>query len=78
MVNVIVSDHGNHRIQAFTSRGVFLWSFGGHGSEEGLMDHPTGIAVDEEGHVVVVDQHNHRVQVFDENGNFFTSIWSLW
>ena len=43
-----------------------LWQVGAHGSKDGLLIEPTGVAVTADGHIVVADYQNHRVQIFDE------------
>jgi len=65
---VVVCDLGNHRIVIFDELGVFLRSFGGHGSSPGLFRDPRGVAITREGGYVVADRGNHRVQVFDSQG----------
>ena len=51
-----------------------LLSFGQHGSGEGMLKHPLGVAVNDKEEIVVADSNNHRVQVFDSNGTFLRSF----
>ena len=67
---VYVADSGNHRVQAFSPDGEFLFSWGSAGSAEGQFLNPVGLASDADGNVYVVDVVNHRVQVFDFRGRF--------
>ncbi len=67
---VYVADSGNHRIQAFSPEGEFLFQWGSEGNAEGQFNNPVGLATDEEGRVYVADVVNHRVQVFDHAGKF--------
>jgi len=61
---VYVVEYGNHRVQIFSTAGEWLTSFGGFGSEEGLLTCPWCLAVTDEGIVYVADTYNHRVQAF--------------
>ncbi|MDF1543032.1 MAG: 6-bladed beta-propeller [Anaerosomatales bacterium] len=78
---IYVSDTENNRIAVFSQRGRFLFDFGGFGFtkplpgvdatwEEGLLNSPLGIDVDENGDVYVADFRNDQIQVFDAQGNF--------
>ena len=77
--NVYVVDTANTRLQKFTADGVFQWSVGGPGSGPGQFARiqngpgPTGIAVDNDGHVYVADTWNHRVVKLDSQGRFVTA-----
>ncbi len=62
--HIIVADSRNHRVQIFSSSGVFLRKFGSQGSGRGEMDRPSGICISPEGLIIVVDFGNDRVQVF--------------
>jgi hypothetical protein len=56
---------------AFSSNGTFITKWGGeHGSGDGEMRSPAGIALDQEGegNVYVADTGNNRIQVFSSNG----------
>lgn len=72
---VVVSDSGNHRVQAFNLQGNHLHSFGAQADQPGQLQQPCGIAVDRHrGLVWVADTDNHRVQVFDGHGWFLGAI----
>ena len=49
---------------------AFTITWGMYGSDEGEFRSPTGIALDNRGHVTVVDAQNHRVQKFSHDGQF--------
>ena len=49
-------------------------SFGKKGSGDGMLNNPTGVAVNDRDEIVVADSGNHRVQVFDSNGTFLRSF----
>lgn len=70
---VYVADSGNHRIQAFSPDGEFLFGWGSVGSAVGQFINPVGLAVDDEGNVYVADVVNHRIQVFDFRGRSLRS-----
>ncbi|KJU81430.1 NHL repeat containing protein, partial [Candidatus Magnetobacterium bavaricum] len=68
--NVYVADEDNHRIQKFSSSGVFLAKWGSKGSGDGQFYYPGGIAVDSSGNVYVADTYNDRIQKFSSSGVF--------
>jgi DNA-binding beta-propeller fold protein YncE len=68
--NVYVADHSNHRVQKFSSSGVFVAKWGGFGTADGQFNGPTNVAVDSAGRVYVSDSGNNRVQVFSGSGSF--------
>ena len=67
---IVVTDQGNGRVQIFDAEGNYLRQVGAHGSSDGELIEPTGVAVTAEGRIVVADYQNHRVQIFDEHGAF--------
>jgi tripartite motif-containing protein 71 len=78
---IYVSDTENNRVAVFSSGGRFLFDFGGFGLtkplpgyeatwEEGLMNSPLGMEVDDNGDVYVADFRNDQIQVFDSQGEF--------
>ena len=44
--DVYIAEQGNHRIQKFTSTGVFLNQWGSFGSGDGQFNRPYGVATD--------------------------------
>ena len=76
---VYVADTWNHRIQVFTSEGLFvrMWStFNAGGFEDGFWG-PRGIVVDAQNRVYVTDTGKQRVVIFDSMGNYLTQFGSL-
>ena len=67
---LFVSDLDAHLIKVYNSNGRFLNEFGTHGTGDGELNHPTGLAVDKMGHLLVCSLNNHRVQVFTLSGKF--------
>jgi uncharacterized protein (TIGR03663 family) len=73
---IFVADSLNHRIQHFTSDGVYINSWGGFADSAvstapgGKFNEPWGIAIGPDGSIFVTDTWNHRVQKFDQQGNF--------
>ena len=65
-----MADTGNHRVQVFTATGEFRGKWGSRGSGDGQFTGPSGLAVDDTGHVYVTDRENHRVQKFTAIGDF--------
>ena len=67
---VYVADQGNHRVQKLTTSGKFLSKFGSCGSEEGQLNGPCGLCVDDSGRIFVSEVKNNRVSVFEPDGTF--------
>jgi len=59
-----VIDTGNHRIQEFTKDGTFVSKWGRQGFDKGQLVHPSGIAVDPQGHVFVSDSGKNTIQEY--------------
>ena len=62
--SVYVVDASNHRVQKFTSEGVFVSKWGTAGTGDGQFDLPKGIAATSDGSIYVVDLRNNRIQKF--------------
>ena len=73
---IVVADHGNHRVQVFDSDGTFLRSFGHKGETAGELDNPTGIAIDKDRNIFISDWGNLRVQIFSWAGRHLCSFGS--
>ena len=71
---VFVIDSKHALVKVFGLDGHFLRKFGGISSsrkEPGLLNMPTGIALDAKGNIVcIADTGNSRIQIFDINGKF--------
>lgn len=79
--NLFVADRGNHRVCAFNSDGVLLYSFGQYGFGDGQFNQPSDVAIGPDGDVYVVDSGNNRVQKWsfpvEENLTFGVQIESI-
>ncbi|MCL4868584.1 MAG: TIGR03663 family protein [Anaerolineae bacterium] len=71
--NLYVADSNNHRIVVLDENGNFLRQWGQQGTEEGQLNEPWAIAVDNEA-VYVADTWNHRLQKFTLTGQFIATI----
>ena len=71
---IVVTEHGNHRVQVFSSDGTYLRSFGRKGNKQGEFDFPSGITIHETNNIIVVDSSNHRVQLFSEQGEYLSQF----
>ena len=72
--NIFVSDSERGLILVYDSGGKFLRNIGSFG-EEGMFEHPTGIAIDTKaGHLYVVDPPRHTLFVFDLKGKLLARI----
>lgn len=76
--NVYVADRSNHRIQKFTSTGIFLDKWGEKGSGPGQFQDPIHIAADSKNNIYVTEEipelshfpHPTRIQKFTSTGDF--------
>jgi sugar lactone lactonase YvrE len=66
--DLYVADRLNHRVQQFTSAGVFVRAWGTAGVGNGQFNAPQGIAIDSTGNVFVSDGGNNRIQKFSATG----------
>ena len=64
---IVVTDCHNHRVQVFSSDGMFLFHFGRKGEGSGEFQCPTGVAIDVRGQIIVCERLSYRLQV--ENCN---------
>ncbi len=63
-----------YQVVIFTTEGELLGQFGKPGLEEGDLDHPNGIDVDENGVIYVADSNHNRVTAFDPDGEV---LWQV-
>ena len=62
---IYVADSCNHRIQIFSSDGLWLKTYGSAGSGLGQLSYPYDVCVDAEGRQYVCEFGNSRIQIFD-------------
>jgi sugar lactone lactonase YvrE len=72
--NVYLADRQNHRIQKFSSDGLYLSQWGSLGNGNGQFGEqsPIGVGVDNSGNVYVADWDNFRTMKFSDQGTFLT------
>jgi DNA-binding beta-propeller fold protein YncE len=74
--HVFVAEKANHRVQEFTSDGMFIRRWGAHGGDgtagrgNGEFNVPYTIAIDVAGDLYVTDVLNNRIQKFSPSGAF--------
>ncbi len=73
---IYLTDADRHKIDCYSLKGEFLFSFGSRGTKPGQFNFPTAITSDNE-KLFVVDSLNFRVQIFDLKGNFLNSFGKL-
>ena len=61
-------------VHVFGPAGDLEFAFGPHGAGRGMVDSPSGLAVDARGGIVVADTGNDRVVAFDDSGRFSHEI----
>lgn len=76
MGNILVADCGNHRIQKFTAKGVFMSAIGELGSGEQQFYCPSDIAYNITNNKLYVVDKNHRVQVLNSGLAFYKTCWN--
>ena len=74
---ILVSDGGNHRVQAFDALGGLVAEFGGLGSGPEQLNNPQGLAVHGSGRVIVADSGNDRLQLLSFDGASFGFLRSI-
>jgi len=82
--NVFVVDQYYNRVQKFDSDGTFILQIGDitggldefDPSENGELNYPTAIAVDNDGNIFVSDYDNERIQKFNSSGEYITK-WTI-
>jgi len=58
----------------YNADGTFIQSFGPRGSNDGELNVPSGLAIDNNGNLLVGDSNNKRICVFDRNYSFIRSF----
>jgi hypothetical protein len=71
---LLLSDHGNDKIQELDKNGTFIKSYGSAGSNNLQFNNPTEIAIGPNNRIYITDTNNHRIQVIDRNGSFIKSF----
>ena len=66
----LVNDKGNDCIKVFDHSGTFLYKFGKQGHQDGQLQWPHGMLLDNAGNLLVCDRRNNRVQQFSLDGRF--------
>ena len=72
--NVVVSEHGGHRISIFSREGKEINKFGSKGSCKEQFDGPCGVTITTNNRILVVDRNNHRIQMLTIEGEFVRSV----
>ena len=67
---VYVADVLNHRVQKFTTDGVFVSKWGNFGTGQSQFNRPSYVTVGNDGFVYVLDALNARAQKFTADGQF--------
>ena len=73
--NVYVSDEYLHRITVFDKDGNYVSHWGTHGSGDGELDRPAGLAIHDDV-LIVVDSRNNRLQRFTLDGKYISQFGS--
>ena len=74
--NVYACDEFLNRITIWNKDGEYLSHWGAHGSGDGELDGPSGLAIRDD-ILFIVDSQNHRVQKFTLNGKYIGQFGSF-
>lgn len=72
--DIRIADYDTHQVLNFTNSGTLIFQTGSIGRGLGQFYHPTGVAVDAQGHTLAADAGNSRVQILDGSGNFLNAF----
>ncbi len=72
--NCFVTDELLHRVTVVDRRGSIVDRWGRHGSGDGEIDAPSGLAFDPEGNIYISDTMNNRIQKFTTGGRFLQKL----
>lgn len=73
---VYVTDTKGHRVNVYSKKGKFLFSFGQEGVKNGQFIYPNALAIDSANNIYVGEFQNHRIQVFKSTGQYIRTISS--
>ncbi|MBN2355701.1 NHL repeat-containing protein [candidate division KSB1 bacterium] len=74
--NVYVVDTGNHRVQRFNNKGVFLSMIGGFGWSREQLQRPMDVCASNGLDVFVADYENRRIERFDKDLHWISTYQS--
>ncbi|XP_033731891.1 tripartite motif-containing protein 3-like isoform X1 [Pecten maximus] len=72
--DIVIADTDNHRIQIFTSEGIFKSNFGTRGCKVDQINFPMCVAMTTDGHVALTDSVNACVKIFSLQGQLVQMI----
>jgi hypothetical protein len=72
--DIRIAGYDTHQVLNFTNSGTLIFQTGSIGQGPGQFYHPTGVAVDAQGHTLAADAGNSRVQILDGSGNFLSAF----
>ena len=75
-INVYVADEYLNRITTYNKDGEYLSHWGTHGSDNGEIHGPSGLAIRDDT-LFVVDSRNHRIQKFTLDGKYLGQFGGL-
>ncbi|XP_033119906.1 tripartite motif-containing protein 2-like [Anneissia japonica] len=70
--HLLVLDNGNSRLQLFNNEGRFIKVLVEAGDEDGKVNSPCGVVVDEDDNIIISSEH--KLQLFSSDGTFIKRI----
>ncbi|VDI15082.1 tripartite motif-containing protein 2/3 [Mytilus galloprovincialis] len=74
--DIIIADTENHRIQIFTTEGVFKSKFGCKGCKPDQIHYPVSVVMTKDDHVAITDSVNACVKIFSLDGQLVQLLGS--
>lgn len=62
------------KVLVYSTKGDFLFEFGGLGTTPGKFSHPYSMQADGKGFIWILDTDNSRIAVFDSDGTFISNL----
>ncbi len=62
------------KVLVYSTKGDFLFEFGGFGTAPGKFNRPYSMQVDGKGFIWILDTRNSRIAVFDSDGTFISNL----
>ncbi len=69
-----ILDSVQSKVLVYSTKGDFLFEFGGFGTAPGKFNRPYSMQVDGKGFIWILDTKNSRIAIFDSDGTFISNL----